>query len=152
MNERREMVSHATTSTPGLSIDDQKLQQYGILMSYLQYENAVYWERANFFLVASVAFFSFVVTNLPPLRPQTPWEQVLIFLVASLTGLCLSYLWWRGLQIGEFWIDHWHSLLRQLEPDAFGELKVLGGFKQREGGPLFNDNYNYPLMTIRNAH
>jgi len=115
--------------------EERRVQQYEILMSYLQYENSAYWGRANFFLVASIAFAGFVMTNIPSFEEALSWKQVFTFLVSSLIGLSLSFLWWKSLQSGEFWIDRWHFLLKKIEPDVFGDMEVIRGMKQREGGP-----------------
>ena len=44
-------------------------------------------------------------------------------------GLYLSVLWHQSVKSGEYWIEHWHSLLKKLEPEVFGETHVLRGFE-----------------------
>jgi hypothetical protein len=116
-------------------LDSNKLEQYGIIMSYLQYENSMYWGRANFFLIACTALFGFVAMNLPTLTKATRWESLLALLAASGAGLALSLLWKLGLQSGEFWIHHWHSVLKDLEQGAFEDLTLLRQFQPNQGSP-----------------
>lgn len=115
--------------------ESASLQRYGILMSYLQYENTMYWQRASFFLVASTALFGFFATRVPSFQAETPWDQVGAIAVVGLTGIGLSVLWGRSLDAGEYWVTHWHSLLQQLEPQAFGDLNVLRGTESSEKVP-----------------
>lgn len=114
--------------------NNSDLQRYGIIMSYLQYENGVYWQRGNFFLVASAALLGFVATKLPILTKAASWELLITILIVSITGIFLSFLWQKGLAAGEFWIDHWHYILEDLEESAFPNHKVLKDFQPRPGG------------------
>jgi hypothetical protein len=109
-------------------VKSPQLEQYGILLSYLQYENTTFWTRAGFFLVAHTALFGFVVQILPPFdRCLASWERVAISVIVGITGLLLAKIWWKALRKGEEWIDRWHTCLLELEPLAFGDMQVLRG-------------------------
>ena len=104
---------------------DRSLEQYRVLMSYLQYENSAYWMRANYFLLANSIVFGFtirVVTSAASLREPT---SVAAIAVCSVAGFILVRLWWKALEAGAYWCDRWEDLLRQIEPSAFGPLAVL---------------------------
>ena len=102
-----------------------EIEKYGILMSYLEYENSIFWGRANYFLLAQTALFGFTLTNLPPLAKSTPLEQIIIPGVAGVVGLILAYSWWKALKAGELWINRWHNLIEYFEPEVFGEVNVI---------------------------
>ncbi len=114
-------------------MSNQDLERYGILMSYLQYENTIYWGRGNFFLLAQSALFGFVIASLPSMLASTPWNKILIPGFGSIAGLIVARMWQIALRSGEFWINHWHSILMELEPKAFGKQKVLRGLATLEG-------------------
>lgn len=105
--------------------NNEELQKYNILMSYLQYENSSFWDRNNFFILANTALLGFLIANLPNIYSPTSWERILIPFVYCFAGLFLSLLWRSALKKSEFWIKHWHSLLKKIEAGAFGELFVL---------------------------
>ena len=111
------------------------LEKYGHVMSYLQYENSVYWQRGNFFMIASTALFGFMASNLAPLGASPRWEKILALLVVSVAGGTLSVLWHRSLLAAEYWIDHWHEVLRELEPQAFGDTHLFRTPPPDKGGP-----------------
>ncbi len=111
------------------------LDRYSTLMSYLQYENSMYWGRANFFLVGSTALFGFFAANLPAPSPSTEWHRVIALAVVGLAGFILTLLWHRCMWAGEFWLDRWHTLLKEIEPLAFGDRMVFRDVQRREGGP-----------------
>lgn len=110
-----------------MSKNKDKLEQYGILMSYLQYENSTFWVRSNFFLLANTALLGFLITSLPDIHPPNNWARILIPFVGCITGFILSILWLFALKSGEWWIKRWHSLLIKIEPQAFGEISVFRG-------------------------
>jgi hypothetical protein len=108
---------------------EKNLEQYSILMSYLQYENSTFWVRSNFFLLANTALLGFIITSLPRELPPKNWSEILIPAVGCISGLILTILWLFALKSGEWWINRWHFLLVEIEPFAFGETKVLRGLK-----------------------
>lgn len=110
------------------------LEQFGHVMSYLQYENSMYWERSNFFMVASTALFGFMATNLLPLGGNLSWEKILPLLIVSVAGGTLTRLWHLSLRASEHWIDHWHEILRKLEPQSFGEISLFRDLPPDKGG------------------
>jgi len=120
---------------PGEPVVDRRLEQFGQVMSYLQYENSVSWDRANFFLLASTALLGLGAASLLPLGKTPTWEKIIILTVLCLAGLRLSHLWKRMLDAADYWQDHWHSILRQLEPEAFGDLKLFRVPPPEQGGP-----------------
>ncbi len=110
------------------------MQQYQTLMAYLAYENTIWWTRANYFLLASTALLAFVVAGLPPLERDVAWTKIVAVSVMSLTGAILALFWWKSLRAGDFWIDRWHELLKQIEPRAFGSIKVIRSRDTPEAG------------------
>jgi hypothetical protein len=115
--------------------NDKSLERYRIVMAYFSYENAVYWQRGSLFLVASTALFGLVAKDLPLLNPAWAWERIASMLVVVVAGLFLTLLWHRSLQAGEYWIYHWHDILRRLEAGAFGDMKLLREFAPPVGAP-----------------
>ena len=101
---------------------DRALHRYGILMSQLQYESTAYWTRAGFFLVANAALLGLLG------RSMAPEDVSAMSCLIPLVGVLLSVLWFRAMWSGAWWIERWHALLRQLEPCAFGRLKVICDF------------------------
>jgi len=125
------MADGDTKQTP----PPHRLEQFGQVMSYLQYENSVAWDRANFYLLASTALLGLGAASLLPLGKAPEWEKVIILSVLCLAGLRLSYLWKRMLDAADYWQNYWHEILRNLEPEAFGELKLFRVPLPEQGGP-----------------
>ncbi len=123
------------SSAPGSGDNTTTLERFGQVMSYLQYENSMYWERGSFFMLASTALFGFMATNLLPLGATPRWEKVLVLLVVSVAGGALTVLWHRSLHAAEWWIDRWHKILRDLEPRAFGDTVLFRELPPDKGGP-----------------
>jgi hypothetical protein len=93
-------------------------------MSYLQYENGVFWARSNLLLVANAALFGFAASNLP-MMISAGWDRTISHAVISVAGIFLTVIWRGVLKRGEFWVLHWHDLLVKLEPKAFGREPVI---------------------------
>jgi hypothetical protein len=122
-------IKIGASSIIGVNIMDQaKLDQYSVIMSYLQYENSMYWGRSNFFLLAHSALFGFVITNIPSLGSENSWTDLIALAVGSIIGLILAILWRTALTSAIFWINHWHAILIKLEPKAFDKIKILRGY------------------------
>jgi hypothetical protein len=108
------------------------LQRYGILMSYLAYENTMYWQRSSFFLAGESGLVAFSLTQLP--RDSARLRDALLPVGIAIIGLCLTWLWRRSLTISAVWINHWTEALVTLESAAFGDLALLTPDKRREIG------------------
>jgi hypothetical protein len=107
------------------------LKRYEILMAYLAYENTIYWGRTNLILVAEAALLGFTATiiagnvsasspaNAP--SPSASWslERTIVVGALSLAGFILAIVWHKALVLGNYWINHWHQVLLQLEEVAF---------------------------------
>lgn len=104
---------------------DNALQQYGIIASYLQYENSTFWTRTSLLLVAHTALFGFLAQVLPPISKVATWEKISISMVMGLTGIVLVLIWWTSIVTAERWINRWHNRLRKLEQTAFGEMRLF---------------------------
>jgi hypothetical protein len=104
--------------------DGVALTRYGILMSYLAYENNMFWQRAGFFLLASSALVAFSAQSLLKLV-ATDAGTLVLPLGAAAFGLALARLWYRTLAAAEKWIEHWHRLLKALESQAFADMSVF---------------------------
>ena len=103
----------------------EKVDRYGIILSYLQYENTMYWTRINFFLLSNSALLGFVINSLPLFNSKISVNQIFIHLIASISGFILVILWNTAIKNGLYWINHWHSILLCLEEDAFKDIKVF---------------------------
>lgn len=109
------------------------LEQYDILISCLNYENSMLWQRANFFLVASTAYLGFASSQASQLSPTSCWQSILGVLVSSIAGLAICQLWSKGLGAGKFWIHHWLRNLQTIELDAYGDMHLLRRFEPAPG-------------------
>jgi len=101
------------------------------MLSYLVYENTVYWTRSSFFLAANAGLLGFVASKLPSSSRDVHGAQAIILTVACLGGAILSILWHRALKVGETWISRWERVCVTLEPEAFGEIEI---WRNRPGG------------------
>lgn len=134
LNEQEESTPTVNNTNDG-DVERVALERYRIVAAYLQYENTIYWQRGQLFLVASAALFGFASQNLPLLSAAQPIEEVIVCLGLALAGLVLANLWHRSLRAGEFWVHHWHDVLRSLEPQAFGEHRLFRNFEADAVGP-----------------
>jgi hypothetical protein len=110
---------------------DTAVARYGIVMSYLVYENTIFWARAGFFSVANSALLGLMIQRLPSWHAAR-FDEIVIPLAGSAFGLLFSVLWYRVLKAGEVWIDHWHGLLVDLEGAAFGTAVLLRPSRKKE--------------------
>ena len=117
----------------GISPKINPVERYRTVLNYLAYENTMFWQRGNFFLVASSALIGLVTVSMI----RTEIGGALMTLVMSVAGGVLIFFWLRGLRAGEFWIYHWHTILKKLEGAAFGELCLLRDFKPDKNYPTF---------------
>jgi hypothetical protein len=97
--------------------------RYGILMSYLAYENTMFWQRSGFFLAGNGALIAFGVSRVE--LDSARIRDVAIPVSLAVGGLMLTWIWRRALTGAAVWIDHWHSTLDQFEAGAFGNIEVL---------------------------
>ena len=115
--------------------DDINARKYAMLLSYLGNESTIFWQRFYIFLLANTALFGFSWNNPPLFSPCTPVERAIISALAGIAGLCLCWLWARSLDAGEFWIDHWTSILKDLERKVWDEIKLLREFEPKPDAP-----------------
>jgi hypothetical protein len=108
-------------------IKENRLKQYGILMPYLQYENSTFWVRNSFFLLANTVLFGIVfsIISTSISKKTLNREAMFISLFVSVIGLFLSILWIFAIRKGEYWINRWSKILKEIEPEAFDSLEVL---------------------------
>ena len=111
------------------NIEVNALEKYGLLMSYLQYENSIYWTRSNFYLLACTALFGIASSSIPSPSLNFSFHKIIAFFIISGAGLYLTFLWHQSVKSGEYWIEHWHVILKNLEPDAFSKIHVLRDFE-----------------------
>ena len=104
------------------------LKQYDTLMRYLAYEGTVFWNRSQHFLVAHAVMFAFLAASQFPTDVEnTKWIQMLLLGVVCVAGIKLAALWRSVILAGNFWTNRWEKLLQEIEPDAFGQRRVLRG-------------------------
>ena len=116
--------------------DAQKLalERYRNILSYLQYEQAIYWTRVGFVITAQAA--------LAGLGARFIYEALQVPTVLSIAmsaGICVM-----ALSVGVIgirtttgslrWIYRWQDILRKLEPDAYGEIEVFRGTEAKVPG------------------
>jgi hypothetical protein len=106
---------------------DSALQRYGQVLSYLIYENTTYWTRSGLLLLAHTSLLGFTAIIVPPFSADAQPERVLLLAVIGFVGLRLARLWWTALQWGIEWIECWHRLLLELEPEAYGDTYFFRG-------------------------
>lgn len=101
------------------------IERFRIVFQYLSYENTTYWTRGQLFLVANTTLFGFEASIL-----QRDQGFNLLTVAIAFGGLVLTFFWVQGIRAGEFWIAHWHAVLKgQLEKPAFDQVLLLRDFK-----------------------
>lgn len=109
--------------------DEQKikLEQYRNILGYLQYENRTYWTRSGFMIVAQTILFRFITQKLPLVKEEDFWFNITAVAFSCILGFYLTSLWRTINKSGKWWIERWHSILLELEPDAYGDIEVFRG-------------------------
>jgi hypothetical protein len=117
--ERKEEVP-----ATGRSKEQEALERFSTISSYLQYENTAFWTRSGFILVAQAALLGFFANMLP--EQSSSWPRVIAGFVIALVGIALTFIWNYAIRVGRDWTDRWLKLLKEhLEPAAFGDLEVF---------------------------
>lgn len=109
------------------------VQRYASVNAYMAYEGQIYWTRAQFFLTANALLTAFALPVLPTSLNDETLARIIIGTGASVAGLILTWLWIQSLKAGEYWLDHWQSVLRELEKDAYGDLLLHREFPPKKG-------------------
>lgn len=122
-----------SNSHGGNESTEHALEKYGIMLSYLAYENSTFWTRSGFFLVVHAGLLAFIATSGLPIR-SSPLDKMIPSIAITVIGIMLGIAWLLALAGGNYWIDRWHSVLVTLEQDAFKNLNVLRGAVWAEGG------------------
>jgi hypothetical protein len=126
MNEKMTLATDSSaTSMPADDGVELALKRYAAILSYLQYENAIYWTRSQHFLFAHAAIFGFFASQLSAKPTGKAWMLHVATSVVALAGLALSGIWWRALTAGDYWINRWQRLLQELEQHAMGDLCLM---------------------------
>lgn len=117
-----------------LDSDATALAKYSAVMSYLQYENTVYWTRAGLVVAAQGALLGFSASLfLEAFAKATGPALSLAIAVALLGGFfCLIGIMMNN--GGLRWIRRWERICRDLEPQAFGATEVLRNPEKPEPG------------------
>jgi hypothetical protein len=119
----RPPIGRGPASASNPSEVDLRIRQFAVVCGYLQYENAAYWTRCQFFVVANVALIG-LLANALPVRTCVTWARIYTLFVPFMLGLVLNVLWLLILRAAHGWIGHWHDQLRHLEPKAFPDGAV----------------------------
>jgi hypothetical protein len=132
------MSDITSANPPGPTADQKKvaLEQYRNVLGQLQHENAMTWTRSGFLIVAQAAILT-AFGRWVSVRVSF-WDVVLMYAL-PMAGLFLTLLWGSLLKTSRWWTDHWHRTLLQLEPDAYGEVKVYRGAI----GPTYPREYTW---------
>jgi hypothetical protein len=102
---------------------DRALRRYDVVLRYLAADTQVYWIRSQFFLITNAALLSSEIGNFPPSDVTTP--KLLALFLGSIVGLILCVLWFRSIDVGRAWMEHWKAALRKWEPSAFGDVNLF---------------------------
>ncbi len=103
------------------------LERYRNILTYLQYEQAIYWTRVGFVITAQAALAGFGAR----LIYEALLNPTVLSMVMS-SGICIVALSVAVIGIrtttGSLrWIYRWQNILRKLEPDAYGDIEVFRG-------------------------
>ena len=120
--------------------DDQKLalERYRNVLSYLQYEQAIYWTRVGFVIAAQAGFIAFGGR----LIYETIANPTKLSLAVSIGICCIAFtigvLGLRTTKGSLRWIYRWQEILRGLEPNAYGDIEVFRGTPSADGLPTYS--------------
>lgn len=106
--------------------------RYGQILQYLSYENTVYWTRHNFFMLCNTGLLWALIGNLFPKEKELSCQAKVLFAVLCVVGIAWSIIWHRTLDKSTIWLNKWHTLLKRLEPAAYGDLLVFRQTKEEE--------------------
>jgi hypothetical protein len=124
------------------------LEQYRIVIGYLQYENQTYWTRSGLFLSANAIIFSILgkmVTEVDSMKFHLAVFWVVF--IGGLVGMGISALWINLNSSAKFWINRWHTVLKNLESQAFGNTELFRGV-QNELSSIKSQFDILPMMFI----
>ena len=100
------------------------LKQYDVIAKNLMAESAIYWSRAQLFLVANAAMLGFL-SRVPLADNHIALPTLVAIEAVAFVGIGLSVLWHMALAAGEDWHRHWIKHARAFEEAAFGEVLLL---------------------------
>lgn len=121
------------------------LERYGYVLNYLAYENTAYWNRIGFVIAAQGALIAFGAGQvLEVQKGHSPFAAMVAFGLGILAvALCLLGL--RMVKGSLRWIYHWHAILRELEPNAYGDIELL-----RDAKRITHGEHNYSVREVAN--
>ncbi len=101
---------------------DSAINQYGVIMSYLAYENSALWTRFGIIAGIELSLFGFAMHHLASIDG---WTRIPVATIAAILGFSLTGIWQYVHDQAGLWTERWHDALREIEPSAFGELHLL---------------------------
>jgi hypothetical protein len=107
--------------------EEQKiaLERFRNVVGYLQYENTVYWTRSGFLLASQAALLGFGARVLPTSTGSNNASAIAICMVLALVALVICLIGLRMVDNSVTWINRWISILREIEPLAYGDMRVF---------------------------
>jgi hypothetical protein len=85
---------------------------YELLFKHYENDMALYWTRANFFLLIETGLVAFVA-QAQARTAELQWRQGI--LVASLLGLLISLIWLAVLATTLMWMENWRNELIRID-------------------------------------
>jgi hypothetical protein len=105
--------------------EDLALKRYDLVFRHLAAKNGLFWTRSQIILVAHAALLGFMLKELASASPYTGWPELIVDLSVGVIGFILAVFWHYAVKSGWRWLEHWRSILRHLESQAYAEINVL---------------------------
>jgi hypothetical protein len=99
-------------------------QKMDIVVKYLAHESTLFWSRSQFFLAANAGLFGLLAIAFRDSEPGTLYELV-VLATACIVGLTITFLWFKVLKTGGWWMDYWTAKVCVLEGYAMGDLEIF---------------------------
>lgn len=113
-----------TPVPPPINSQDLALRQYAPILSYMATESSMFWSRSQLFLVANSALIGFAAKDITTLHDHQDLAMLRLYMALPVVGLLICGLWLVTINLGSKWMDWWIEKLKQLEPSAYGNIKL----------------------------
>lgn len=112
------------------------LEQFRNIIGYLQYENTAYWTRSGFLLASQAALLGFSARIVPTTAHVDNVPSMVISIALALLALAICWIGLKMIENSVTWINRWIGILEQIEPVAYGEIKVFRDLESPNDGPM----------------
>lgn len=102
-----------------MAVDEQqaemstKLKIYEVVGTHYRNDFTLFWQRTNFFLLINAGLFWFVLSA----ASNTDVKVTMMKVVASLTGLLISVVWFGVSRSSIVWIQVWREQFVRIDQD-----------------------------------